>query len=190
MFSLKLPKKQYITIEEFEELRKETDQQLEYIDGVVYMSPSPSTKHQRISMKLSAFLFNLLAGKDCEVFAAPYDIELVDEESEEKKIIIPDLSIICDKTGFIEQKYIGVPEVIIEIISPSNQSHDLIFKTNLYQKFRVKEYWIINPILNNIMVYSLGEDNQYRLIENEKQGMVKSSIITGFEVDVEALFKQ
>jgi hypothetical protein len=39
------------------------------------------------------------------------------------------------------------------------------------------------------MIYSLGEDNQYRLIENEKQGLVKSNIINGFEVDVEALFK-
>jgi Uma2 family endonuclease len=52
----------------------------------------------------------------------------------------------------------------------------------------VNEYWIINPILNNIMVYSLGEDNQYRLIENEKQGLIKSSIIKGFEVDVEEIF--
>jgi hypothetical protein len=59
--------------------------QLEYIDGVVYMSPSPNTTHQRISMKLSAFLFHLLDRKDCEVLAAPYDIELVDEESDEKK---------------------------------------------------------------------------------------------------------
>nr|WP_042357638.1 Uma2 family endonuclease [Bacillus rubiinfantis] len=186
---MKLPKDRYITFEEFKELRKETDQQLEYIDGVVYMSPSPNTKHQRISMKLSAFLFQLLDGTDCEVLAAPYDIELVDEESNEKKIIIPDLSIICDKTGFSEQRYTGVPQLIIEIVSPSNQSHDLIFKTNLYQKFQVKEYWIINPILNNIMVYSLGEDMQYRLIENEKQGMIKSSLIIGFEIDVEALFK-
>lgn len=79
MFSLKLPKDQYITIEEIEELRKETDQQLEYIDGVVYISPSPNTKHQRISMKLSAFLFRLLDGKDCEVLAAPYDVEFVDK---------------------------------------------------------------------------------------------------------------
>lgn len=189
MFSLNLPNNQYIQFEDYEKLKKETDQLLEYIDGVVYMSPSPNTRHQRISMKLSGFLFRLLDGKDCEVLAAPYDIELVDEESDEKKIIIPDLSIICDKTGFTEQKYMGVPELIIEIISPSNQSHDLIFKTNLYQKFRVKEYWIINPILNNIMVYSLGEDNQYRLIENEKQGLVKSNIINGFEVDVETLFK-
>ena len=83
----------------------------------------------------------------------------------------------------------GVPELIIEIFSPSNQSHDLIFKTNLYQKFHVTEYWIINPILNHMMVYSLGDDNQYRLIASEKEGLIISSIINDFEVDVEALFK-
>ena len=59
-------------------------------------------------------------------------------ESDEKKIIIPDLSIICDKTGFTEQKYIGVPELIIEIVSPSNHSHDFIFKTNFIKNSTLK----------------------------------------------------
>lgn len=186
---MKLPKDRYISFKEFEELRKVSDQRMEYIDGIVYMSPSPSTAHQRISMKLSSFLFTLLNGKDCEVLAAPYNIELVDQESEERKILIPDLSIICDKAGFTEQRYIGTPDVIVEIVSPSNQSHDLIFKTNIYQKFRVKEYWIINPILNNVMLYSLGEDNHYQLIANDNLGMVKSKIIGGFEIDVKSLFE-
>ena len=186
---MNLPKDRYVPFEEYEELRNGTDQLLEYIDGVIYMSPSPSAIHQRISMKLSSFLFTLLNGKECEVLAAPYNIELVDEKNEEKTVIIPDLSIICDRTGFTEQKYIGTPEVIIEIISPSNQSHDLIFKTNLYQKYRIKEYWIINPLLDNVMLYYLGEDDKYRLIANEKQGIVTSKIIKGFEVDVQSLFK-
>ncbi|WP_062107801.1 Uma2 family endonuclease [Bacillus niameyensis] len=186
---MSLPKGRHVTYEEFEEMRKESEQLMEYIDGIVYMAPSPNTEHQRISMKLSAMLFNLLQDKDCEVLAAPYDIELVDKESDERKVVIPDLSVICDKRFFTDQKYVGIPDLIIEIISPSNQSHDLIFKTNLYQKYGVKEYWIINPILDNIMVYSLGEDKQYRLIENEKRGVVKSRIIDDFEVDVELLFK-
>jgi Uma2 family endonuclease len=140
-------------------------------------------------MKLSAFLFNLLADHPCEVIAAPYDIQLTEEENTyEKAVVIPDLSVICDEKGFSDQKYIGVPEIIIEIVNPSNQSHDLIFKTNLYQKFGVKEYWIINPILDNIMVYSLGDDHLYRLVENEKQGVIRSRLIDGFEVEVESLF--
>jgi len=176
------------TYEEFLKLREESEQRFEYIDGIVYMSPSPSTLHQRISMKLSAFLYHLLDGKDCEVLAAPFDVELRSRDSDEKRIIMPDLSIICDKKGFTETKYVGVPEVIIEILSPSNQAHDLVFKTNLYQQAGVKEYWIINPILKNVMVYSLGEDDQYRLIENEKEGIVKSRRIDGFHIEVETLF--
>lgn len=69
-----------------------------------------------------------------------------------------------------------------------NQSHDLIFKTNLYQEVGVKEYWIINPILKIVMVYWLGDDGTYRLVENEKEGNVKSRIIEGFQVHVENLF--
>jgi len=184
---LSLSRLRRASYKEFLEIREESKQLVEYIDGVIFMSPSPNTRHQRISMKLSAILFELLDGKECEVLAAPYDIELKNNEYEEKTIVIPDISVICDKRGFTEQKYIGVPELIIEIISPSNQSHDLIFKTNLYQKFGVKEYWIINPILDNIMVYAVGEDHQYRLIENEKQGVIKSKVVSGFEVEIESI---
>jgi Uma2 family endonuclease len=187
--TMSLPEHTQRTFEEYVSMKQESEKRLEYIDGAIYMAPSPSTLHQRISMKLSAFLFNILDGKECEVIAAPYDIELTNKKSDEKRIVIPDLSIICDKQGFSETKYVGVPEVIIEIISPSIQSHDLIFKTNLYQEAAVKEYWIINPILNHVMVYSLGEDGTYKLIENEKKGTVTSRLIDGFHIDVEELFQ-
>ena len=59
---MSLPQEKVITIEEFYQLKENTDELLEYIDGIVYMSPSPSTKHQRISGKLFAKLFNLLEG--------------------------------------------------------------------------------------------------------------------------------
>lgn len=189
VIELKVPGDRLISFMEYEEMRKDSDERLEYVDGVVYMSPSPSTRHQRISVKLSAKLFNLLDGTGCEVLTAPYDIELAGgEKDEQPTVIIPDLSVICDQSGFTEQRYIGAPDLIIEIVSPSNQSYDLIFKTNLYQKNKVKEYWIVNPILDNIMVYTLDENDQYCLVENEKEGIVKSRIIEGFEVDVQAIF--
>ncbi|RWR04136.1 Uma2 family endonuclease [Siminovitchia fortis] len=189
VIELKVPGDRLISFMEYEEMRKDSDERLEYVDGVVYMSPSPSTRHQRISVKLSAKLFNLLDGTGCEVLTAPYDIELAGgEKDEQPTVIIPDLSVICDQSGFTDQRYIGTPDLIIEIVSPSNQSYDLIFKTNLYQKNKVKEYWIVNPILDNIMVYTLDENDQYCLVENEKEGIVKSRIIEGFEVDVQAIF--
>lgn len=186
--TVSLPKGNFVSFEEYEEMKKNSDQPMEYIDGVVYMSPSPSPGHQRISMKLSLILGNLLADKDCEVYAAPMDIDLVSDNTEERKTVIPDLSVICDKKGFTDQKYVGVPELIIEIISPSNQSHDLVTKLNLYMKYGVKEYWIVNPLLKNIMVYSLSEDQQYELVANAFHDVVKSEVIQGFEVVVESLF--
>src|SRR5690554_6432829 len=115
-----------VSLEEYFQLRENTDVLLEYIDGFVYMSPSPSTKHQRVSSRLLIKFGNFLEGMPCEVFPAPYDIELKNESLEGTKIVIPDLSIICDKDGFTNARYVGVPNLIVEILSPSNQSHDLI----------------------------------------------------------------
>ena len=153
------------------------------------MTPSPSTKHQRISGRLHAQLFNLLEGTDCEVFLAPFDIELTNENISGTKIVIPELSVIFDKSGLNEIKYVGVPAMIIEIISPSNQSHDLVFKLNLYMQYGVREYWIVNPLLNTVQVYLLEQDNQYRQMDVAKeQGMIRSVVLQAFEVDVEKLF--
>src|SRR5581483_6814980 len=138
-----LPQEHLITVEEFYKMRETADGFLEYIDGIVFMLPSPSTRHQRISGRLHAQLFHFLDGTDCEVFHAPFDVELKREHLEGTKIVIPDLSVICEKNGFTENKYVGVPSLIIEIISPSNQSHDLVFKLNLYMQYGVQEYWIV-----------------------------------------------
>lgn len=178
-----------ISYVDYLKLKEKSDNILEYIDGIVYMSPSPSTKHQRISSKLHAKLYNLLEGTNCEVFHVPFDILLKKDDIEGEKLVIPDLSVVCDKTGFSDSKYIGVPSLIIEILSPSNQSHDLVTKLNLYMKYGVKEYWIVNPILNTVMLYSLNEANMYEqsLVKTET-GIVKSRLFENFEVDIENLF--
>ena len=171
------------------ELREKSDNILEYIDGIVYMSPSPSTKHQRISSKLHAKLYNILEGKPCEVFHAPFDILLKNDDIEGEKLVIPDLSVICDKSGFTDNKYIGVPSLIIEILSPSNQSHDLVTKLNIYMKYGVKEYWIVNPILDTVMLYTLNQDKMYeQSIVKTETGIVRSKLFEEFEVDIEELF--
>ena len=178
-----------LSYEAYLELREKSDHILEYIDGIVYMSPSPSTKHQRISSKLHAKLYNILEGKSCEVFHAPFDILLKNDDIEDEKLVIPDLSVVCDKSGFTDNKYIGVPSLIIEILSPSNQSHDLVTKLNIYMKYGVQEYWIVNPILNTVMLYTLNQDRMYeQSIVKTETGIVKSKLLEGFEVDIEELF--
>lgn len=125
---MSIPYNRSLTLEEFYLLRENSDQMFEYIDGFIFMSPSPSTKHQRISGRLHAQLFQLLDSSDCEVFHATFDVELKNEKMDGTKIVIPDLSVICDKKGLTEEKYIGIPTFILEIVSPSNQAHDSSFR--------------------------------------------------------------
>ncbi|EYE88346.1 hypothetical protein Q428_08540 [Fervidicella metallireducens AeB] len=185
-----LAKSSFISIEEFYKMRDNSESLLEYIDGVVYMTPSPSTKHQRVSSRLQIKLGLFVEGTSCEVFGAPYDIELKREDIEGTKIVIPDISVICDKSGFTEAKYIGVPALIVEILSPSNQSHDLITKLNLYMKYGVKEYWIVNPMLESVTVYTLNDEEMYEQYDMKAiRGEVKSKILDGFSIDLEYIYK-
>lgn len=179
----------WMSLKEYYELRERTNRRLEYMNGVVCMTPSTSTKHQRISGRMYVELFHFFEGTDCEVFHAPFDVELQRDDIQEQHIVIPDLSIICDKEGLQDQKYIGVPTWIIEILSPSNQSHDLVFKLNIYMRYGVKEYWIVNPMLNSIQVYALNEKGQYDQMEVMKEkGNVRSFVFPQFSVDVTKIF--
>lgn len=178
-----------VSLEEYFKMREESDKRIEYIDGVVCMSPSPSIKHQRISSNLHGLFFNYLRKKTCEVFSAPTDIELKKEDIEGTRIVIPDLSVICDKSGFTDSRYVGVPTLIVEILSPSNQSHDLITKLNLYMKYGVKEYWIVNPMLESITIYILNHEGMYEQLDMKTSiGSVKSKVLENFTVDLESIF--
>lgn len=186
---MNLYRNELMSVDEYFRIRENSEELLEYIDGLVYMSPSPTTKHQRISGKLFLKLGNFLAGKDCEVFHAPFDIELKNEKVEGTKIVIPDISIICEKSGFTESRYIGVPSFIIEILSPANQSHDLITKLNLYMKYEVKEYWIVNPLLNSVTVYSLNNEEMYEQHDMKTEsGIITSKFLQGFSVELQEIF--
>lgn len=188
---MSLPNEEIVTLEEFYQMREQTDQLLEYIDGTVFMSQSPSTMHQRISSRLHAQLFNHLESGDCEVFSAPFEVKLSHEDIPGEQVVIPDLSVICDKSGLDEQQYTGAPTMIIEIISPSNQAHDLITKLNLYMKYMVKEYWIVNPMLDTIIVYALNEKAEYEQKDTVREkGIVTSTVLPDFSVDAEKLFQQ
>lgn len=184
-----LAENEIMSLEEYFKIREESKELLEYIDGIVYMSPSPSTKHQRVSGRLQMKFGVFLEGTTCEVFDAPYDIELKKEGIEGTKIVIPDISILCDKSGFTDARYVGVPNLIVEILSPSNQSHDLITKLNLYMKYGVKEYWIVNPMLESITVYWLNNEDMYEQYDMKTgEGYIKSKVLDGFSVDLEYIF--
>jgi len=150
-----------MSLEEFLQIDKESEERLEYFDGEVVCLASPSVEHQRVLLNIAAKLRNYFKGKSCEVFISPLDVWLQNKEKTAKVRVQPDLTVIWNKTGLKENEYIGLPALIIEIISPANQSHDRIKKYNTYMDFGVKEYWMVNPKLKTIEVYVL-EEGEYK----------------------------
>ncbi|HEY5744472.1 MAG TPA: Uma2 family endonuclease [Chryseolinea sp.] len=137
----------------------------EIIDNKIYMSPSPVDHHQRISVRLIAqfFLFAQQHGLG-EVFAAPFDVYL----DEKKNLVQPDILFILKENAHIVRGHVhGSPDLIIEILSPSNRKRDLITKKRLYEKFAVKEYWIVDPDTNEAFGFQL-QKGMYVKLPTEK----------------------
>ncbi|MCH1626048.1 Uma2 family endonuclease [Ferdinandcohnia quinoae] len=185
---MSLLNERYSTYEEFESERGKTDKRLEFIDGVIYMSPSPSIKHQEISSYLHGELYNLLKGSKCRVFAAPTDVVFTNESTDEKTKVIPDLFVVCNQDNFTENEYVGAPDFIIEILSPSNKSHDMITKLNLYMNSGVKEYWIVDPMENYIMVYYLDKDVEIQFTLVHLGECIVSNLFEEFKINTNDLF--
>lgn len=126
----------------------------ELIDGQIYYMAPPSTKHQRILSFLHLEIGNHIRSKggNCEVFPAPFAVFLYEDNS---KYLEPDISVICDKSKLDEHGCKGAPDWIIEIVSPGSRAMDYYTKLSLYCEAGVREYWIVDPIKQNILVYDM-----------------------------------
>ncbi|MCL2064121.1 MAG: Uma2 family endonuclease [Candidatus Cloacimonetes bacterium] len=158
----------------------------EIIDGVPYAMGSPSSTHQRISRKLTKHIDTFLDGKPCELFYAPYDVRL-NFDTFDDIVVQPDLLVVCDKSKIDKNSYNGVPDLIIEIVSPSTASMDRVRKYHLYRRAKVKEYWIIDPDNKTVSFYTLKDDEYVSdaFGENDK---LTSKVLEGFVVDLTEVF--
>lgn len=168
------------------------DISMEVIEGIPFlMSPSPTVEHQRILRKILIILSSHLENSDCEVFSAPLDVVLINENEEvldSKNIVQPDVFIVCDRNKIGDKNIIGAPDLIVEIVSTGSQSLDYVKKLNLYEKYKVKEYIIVNPINKTILQYVF-EDNSFSApkIYNEN-GVVEINLFKDFIVDFKNIF--
>jgi prevent-host-death family protein len=145
--------------EEFLELVEGSDDHLEYIDGQIYWLASPKASHQQILGELHYIFYNWFRGKKCQPMFAPFDITLK-RAQEAINVVQPDLMVICDLEENLNEQgyYMGVPTLVLKIISESTRSKDFIKKLDLYMSTGVTEYWIVNPLNHEVSIY-LFEDN-------------------------------
>lgn len=136
------------------------DVRMEIIDGVVYdMSAAPVVKHQIIIGNVYSLLREHLRGKPCRPFMAPLDVVLDDIN-----VVEPDVFVVCDQEKITEKNIKGAPDLVIEVLSPSNNIKDRRNKKWLYEGHGVKEFIIISPMEESAERYWL-VDCKYGLPE-------------------------
>ena len=163
----------------------------ELIDGIPYnMTPAPSPDHQRILLGLSRKIADYLDGGKCEAFIAPFDVRLFPHENKnDDNVVQPDLTIICDPSKITEKGYEGVPNLIIEILSPSTAKKDRGQKKRLYERAGVKEYWIVDPSNQTVEVFTQSDQGKYKEADlYGKEDEIKDGLVIGLTMDLNTIF--
>lgn len=162
---MSIPKTKYDQFSYADYLGWNDGKRWEIINGLAYdMTPAPGTKHQQVSGALFSSIYNYLKGKSCQVFSAPLDVCLSESSEQDEDIynvVQPDISVTCDPKKINEKGVKGSPDWIIEIISPTSVKYDFGTKLVLYQKYGVKEYWIVDPEAHTINVYLIDASGKY-----------------------------
>ena len=115
----------------------------EIIDGDHFVNPAPSTYHQTVSKRLQFQLYSQIELRGLGIlFNAPVDVHMSEHD-----IVQPDLVVILkeNQTIITPSKVKGVPDLLVEIISPTSRNSDRQLKRNLYESSGVTEYWIVDP---------------------------------------------
>jgi Uma2 family endonuclease len=169
-------------------------ERVELIKGWIYqMSPAPSKAHQVASRVINGEMYNYFENTTCEFFAAPFDVRLLDKnKSTENKnvysVVQPDVCVICDAEKLDDKGCIGAPDLMVEIISPGNSKHDLKTKFDLYEENKVQEYWVINPLEQNIMLYTF-QENKFVLHKIYfDEDTIESILFSNLKIKVSKIF--
>ena len=171
------------------------EERWELINGCAYnMSPAPSRRHQKISRELELAIGVFLTDKSCEVYDAPFDVRLPETDEADENIVTvvqQDIVVICDAKKLDDKGCRGAPDLIIEILSSETSSKDMKIKLALYERHGVKEYWIVHPIDNIVMVLQLDKNKKYgKPTVYSEEDKITTPILKGLEIDLSLIFKE
>lgn len=178
-----LPQEKYYTVEDFYNMPD--DIRAELIEGQIVYMASPNRLHQDISHELDFIITSYIKSKDgkCRVYPAPFGVQLNDKKD---TVLEPDISVICDTDKLTPRGCVGAPDWIIEIVSPSNPSHDYITKLLLYHDAHVREYWIVDAQSSQILVYNM-ESGSFTMKAYTFTDTVKAGIFEDLYIDFSSL---
>jgi Uma2 family endonuclease len=159
----------------------------EFINGIAHCMASPSIPHQEclgeLYREMKAFVKKYKLGK---VFILPLDVYLSDE-----KYYQPDMLLVSnDRKGIIQERIHSPPDLVVEVLSPSNAYKDLTHKKRMYEEFGVREYWILDPLEKSVEALSNAENGIPIVSRSYGKGVVESQVLSGFVVNIEQIFAE
>jgi Uma2 family endonuclease len=162
----------------------------ELIDGEHYVTPSPGRRHQQIVRELLGHIWSHLKRHPAgEIYGAPFDVVFSDFD-----VVEPDLLFVSnERARVLTQKNVqGAPDLVVEVGSPATRRRDEKTKLQLYERFGVQEYWVVDPDLDAIKVYRLVEGRYQRAAELTlaAHDVLSTPLMPGLELSLYDVFPE
>jgi Uma2 family endonuclease len=168
------------------------EERVELIKGKIFkMSPAPSSRHQQLAGRIHTLLDYFLIDKSCEAYIAPFDVRFPRKSKKDEEIttvLQPDVCVICDRSKIQRKGCLGAPDIVVEVLSPSNSKKELKLKYQIYEESGVKEYWIVFPQNKLLIVYVLENGHFQASRPLTKVDMVTTPVLPGFELELSKVF--
>ena len=171
-------------------------EQVELLRGKLFkMSPAPREIHQRVLNEINFELMSFFRNKTCRVYPAPFDVRIPAKgakgmtDNQIYTIVQPDLCVVCDLEKIDGRGCVGAPDLVVEILSPSNSRKDLKDKYEIYQEAGVPEYWIVDADDKAIYRYVLEGDIYIGLPPVSEGDVFHSRKFPEMEIDTKLIFK-
>ncbi|MGL5149449.1 MAG: Uma2 family endonuclease [Clostridium sp.] len=180
------PKNIHYTEDEFEDIQANYSGKAEYSNGYIALSSNTSIKHNKIISMLNFKLMSFLDKSKCDVYTE--SIEVIFRNREEIYKYKPDVFVMCEERSMQGESFTSSPKIIFEFISKSTAGHDYITKLDVYQRFGVLEYNLVEQE-GYIVQYSL-MDGQYKITNVFKgNDTYVSSVFSDMSIDLEDIFR-
>ena len=160
----------------------------EIIDGEHYVTASPITRHQRISLSLLHLIQSYLDTHQIgELFSAPFDVVLSFTD-----VVVPDLIYLSrDRAHLVTAKNLqGAPDLVVEILSPSTRPRDERLKRDLYERVGVEEYWLVDPDQDVVTIYRRSAGGFGPPVRVENGGTVTTPLLPAFELPLDRVLPE
>ena len=162
------------------------DKRCQLLDGELIVAPSPTDRHQEISLSITLALQQFVAANDLgRIRYAPLDVVLSDYD-----VAQPDILFVSnERSGIITKANIqGAPDLVVEILSPATAQHDRGYKRTLYGRHGIREYWLVDPDAETVEVLTESAEGLVLGDTYRRGDTLTSPLLSGLAIELEQIF--